>query len=59
MGKLQYFYGNDKNPTRIMELIELQISELFLKTSSSGGSFNTCAEAMSRLRIAWISQEMK
>ena len=30
MSKLQYFYGNDQKPTRIMELIESQISELFL-----------------------------
>jgi len=31
VSKLQYFYGNDQKPTRIMELIESQISELFLK----------------------------
>jgi hypothetical protein len=40
---------NDKKPTRTMELIKSQKSELFSKTSSSGGSFNTCAEAMPKL----------
>ena len=51
--------ANDKKPTRIMELIKSQKSELFSKASSSGGSFNTYAEAMPRVRIARISREIK
>jgi len=51
--------ANGKKPTRTMELIKSQKSELFSKTSSSGGSFNTYAEAMPRVRIARISREIK
>jgi len=33
VGTLQYFYGNDQNPTRIMELIESQISLIITQSS--------------------------